>query len=485
MSQGSESAGKTTVGNRAPHVVSAFETREFGGESVRIGDLTGDGAPDLLIAQTYTPAKPGTKEILCRTREIVCLTATTITGEILWQWGEPSVTNGCNSGDLPVQIYDWDNDGENEVLFVQQAVYAELYPGDDPQYRGRAVRYEGTATMVVLDGRTGEEKTSFPIPAPADDSMVFADLTGRGRREDLIVKDPCENMYGIAHDGELLWHWKGGPWPVPGHNCEQDPKVCVNDLQGEVGHYPAIVDIDGDGRDEVFIGFTLIDHDGSVIWRKDSGGEHQDASYIVRRADGSWRLLFGNGGVHCLAADGTELWHHPLIFNEAQCVVAGKFRADTELQVAVIDRGAPRTPEGEPACLYLFDVETGREFWRREQLQGGWCAGCMDIRWRGVDDLQEILVTMRGVLDYGVSSPSAIYDGEGNIIQDIEIPLAMLDNEENVRYSFSGYSCYRADVWGDSRDELIIGGRNGIRILANTEPLAIATLYNHTDYKGM
>ena len=26
---------------------------------------------------------------------------------------------------LPVQVYDWDNDGRNEVLYVKQAVYAE------------------------------------------------------------------------------------------------------------------------------------------------------------------------------------------------------------------------------------------------------------------------------------------------------------------------------------------------------------------------
>ena len=39
MSQGSGLAGKTTAGNLAPHVASTFETRKFGGESVRIGDL--------------------------------------------------------------------------------------------------------------------------------------------------------------------------------------------------------------------------------------------------------------------------------------------------------------------------------------------------------------------------------------------------------------------------------------------------------------
>ncbi|MBI4025949.1 MAG: hypothetical protein HY360_13265 [Verrucomicrobia bacterium] len=483
-----KSSSKNSFARGATHLVSTFETRDFGADAVRIGDLNGDGAPDLLFAQTFTPAKPGTNEILCRTGEIRCLTATTILGEMLWQYGEPSVTNGCNAGDIPVQVYDWDGDGENEVLFIRQAVYAELYPGDPTGFRGRAKRYEGTATLVALDGRTGHEKTAFPTPAPADGSIAFADLTGRGRREDLVLKD-CygEHVYGVSHTGELLWHWHGGPWPDPGHNCPQDPKVSVADKECEAGHYPAVADIDGDGRDEVFIGFALIDHNGRVLFRKDTGGggRHSDANYIVRLADGAWRLLFGNHGVHCLAADGTELWHNPLVFGEAQHVVAGRFRFDSQLQAAVIDRGFPRTPEGKPAGLFLFDIETGKEIWRRPQLPGGWCAACMNIHWSGAGDLKEILVYKRGVFARGVGSPIAIYDGEGNVVDEIDVPAAILDNEENVTSSPGDYFCCRADLWGDSRDEVIVAGRNGVRIHANRRVLAIPTLYNNTVYHGM
>src|SRR5690349_15500763 len=123
---------------------------------------------------------------------------------------------------------------------------------------------------------------------------------------------------------------------------------------GSTGHYPAIADVDGDGRDEVFVGFALIDHDGRELFAHDPGDAHQDATYIVRTCDGSWRLLFGNAGVHCLSTDGTELWSHPL--NEAQHVVADRFRAESEAQVAVIDRGYPRTSDSSPAILLLYDL---------------------------------------------------------------------------------------------------------------------------------
>ena len=422
------------------HLVSAVDTHDFGSETVRIGDLDGDGAPDLLFTQSVYGS-----------REIRCLTATTILGEVLWQTGEPSPTNGRVYSDLPVQLYDWDGDGVNEVLYVRQAIYVEAAERGAEKIRERAQRYEGQATMVVLDALTGRQKAAFPIPAPADDSFLFADLTGRGRREDLVVKDRYWNLWGLSHAGEVLWHWEGSP-----------------------GHYPAIADVDGDGHDEVFVGYALIDHDGRVLFQHDWGDAHQDACYIARLPSGEWRLLFGNGGVHCLAVDGDELWHTRL--HEAQHVVVGRYRADTPLQAAVIDRGYPRTTEGKPADLYLYDLETGREFWRRRQPQGGWIAAALPIRWSGGDH-QEIMVYERGA-----GHPVAIYDGDGDIVDELEVP-------PEICSTYNGnpgvHICYHADVWGDGREEVVLAGWQGLRIYANARPLATPTLYSNTLYHGM
>jgi hypothetical protein len=441
------------------HLVSSFPTADFGADTVRIGDLNDDGAPDLL----YTQCVFGQ-------RSITCLTAVTIHGEQLWQVGTPSADNSGVYGDLPVQVYDWDNDGQNEVLYIRQAVYADPVLYETPAYYRdnriceRARRYEGAATMIVLDAATGVEKHSFAIPAPADAGFLFADLTGRGRRQDLVVKDGYWNMWGVSFEGHTLWHWKGS-----------------------TGHYPAIADVDGDGRDEVFVGYALLDHDGGVLFQKPwpgwgDGAEdpwgvptHQDAAYIVRLADGSWRLLFGNGGLHCMASDGAELWHHPL--REAQHVVAGRFRGDSEMQVAVIDRGYPRTPEGKPADLLLYDM-AGREVWRRPQLKSGWCAAILDIRWRSPDGLQDILVYKRGL-----HAPTAIYDGRGDVVDEIQVPAEALGQDDPAVPA--SYYCGRADVWGDGRQEVLTYGRRGTYIHANRSPLAIPTLYNNTLYQGM
>jgi len=164
--------------------ISVLDVKDFAAETVRVGDLDGNGAPDLLFAQsTYG------------NRKITCLTATDTAGKVLWQHGTPDPGNGRIYSDLPVQVYDWDGDGANEVLYVEQATYAELHdPG--ATIVERAKRYEGQATMVVLDGRTGEWETTIPLPAPADDCFLFADLTGRGYRKDFVVKDRYWNMWG-------------------------------------------------------------------------------------------------------------------------------------------------------------------------------------------------------------------------------------------------------------------------------------------------
>jgi hypothetical protein len=430
------------------HLVKSIDAPDFGGLTLRLGDLNGDGAPDLLFVQSEYGS-----------RNITCLTATTIMGQRLWQVGLPNPANGRIYSDLPVQVYDWDNDGVNEVLYVRQAEYLEPVEYGEDRIRELAKRYGGNATMVVLDGRTGQEKVSFAIPAPADDSFAFADLTGRGRREDFVVKDRYWNMWGIARSGDVLWHWKGS-----------------------TGHFPAVADIDGDGLDEVFIGYALIDQDGKVLFDHHEGAEahvHSDANSIARLPNGEWRLLFGNHGVHCLAVDGHEIWHHPL--TEAQHVVTAQYRSDTPLQVAVIDRGFPRTPEGRPADLYLYDLETGKEFWRRSQPRGCWASECMDILWNGWGDCKEVLVK-RGMLQ-----PDAVYDGNGSIVDEIAVPekycavyrdpLLMIDNP-GIHY------CQRGDVWGDRREEVIIAGWKGAQIIANSRAPVIAAQYNYTAYKG-
>jgi hypothetical protein len=444
----SGSQASTTNLTDTVHRLSHIVGKDFLSETIRIGDVSGDGEPDLVFVQNlYGP------------RVITCLTATTLSGEILWQSGTPSKDNGRAYGDLPVQIYDFDRDGRNEVLYVRQAVYLDSPPPAAETIRERAPRYEGSATMVVLDGRTGQEKTRFPLPAPADDSFLFADLTGRGRREDLVVKDRYWNLWGVSHGAKVLWHYAGS-----------------------VGHYPAIADVDEDGRDEVFVGFALIDHDGKVLFERDARGAHQDAAFIVKPPDGKWRLLFGNGGIHCLVRSGTELWQHPL--GEAQHVIAGRFRTDSPLQFMVVDRTPVPTHRRDAnawAILYLYDLD-GRELWRRQMAPGEWCIATRRINWLGPGQPECALVYGFSVERQGPAKAARLYDGRGEVVDTFPLPAAPLPGEKDFWSDCYGMA---ADVWGDSREEVILFGSRGCCIYANARPLDQPSLYNMTLYPGM
>ncbi|MBM4089122.1 MAG: hypothetical protein FJ276_06800 [Planctomycetes bacterium] len=430
------------------HMVSRIVGKDYLSETVRVGDLNGDGAPDVLFVQNlYGP------------RIITCLTATTIGGEVLWQTGTPSADNGSCYCDLPVQIYDWDRDGRNEVLYVRQATYLDAPPADPRVVRERAPRYDGQATLMVLDGRTGREKGSLALPAPADDSFLLADLTGRGRREDLVVKDRYWNMWGVAHDGRVLW-----------------------DYAGSVGHYPAIADLDEDGRDEVFVGFALIDDDGTVLFQKDAGAAHQDATFLVKPPDGRWRLLFGNGGIHCLSRDGEPLWHH--VLGEAQHVVAGRFRADSPLQFMVVDRTPVATHRRDAnawALLLLYDLD-GRELWRRQMQSGEWCIAPRLIRWLGPGQPDCALVYGFSVNQRGAGEPARIYNGQGDVVDMLPLQAGPAPGETDFTSDCYGMA---ADVWGDGREEVLLFGSRGFCIYANARPLEEPSLYNMTLYPGM
>ena len=271
---------------------------------------------------------------------------------------------------------------------------------------------------------------------------------------DLVAKDRYWNIWGIAHDGKVLWQWSGSP-----------------------GHFPAVADVDEDGRDEVFVGFALLDHDGTVVFSKDPGGAHQDACWALRPQDGRWRLLFGNGGIHCLGIDGTELWQHPL--GEAQHVVAGRFRLDSEVQLAVVDR----TPEPSHrrdanawGILYLYDLQ-GKEIWQRRQEQGAWAIATLPVNWFGDTRPQGIFV-----YGQGQGRPAVIYDGMGNIVETLPMVYDAEAGEAERKSDFYGLA---ADVWGDAREEVILFNSHGACIYANARPNELPSLYNETLYPGM
>ncbi len=423
-------------------LLSTIDVKDFGAETLRIGDLTADGIPNLLFVQSIRP-----------TREITCLTATDLEGNILWQVGTPSAANGTIYSDLPVQIYDWDDDGYNDVLYVKQATY--IGRGGAEGVRERAERYEGHATLVILDGRTGREKGTLKLPAPADDCFLIANLTGSDRPQDLVVKDRYWNMWGVAHDGRELWHW-----------------------QGNTGHYPAIADLDGDGKDEVVATLAVIDDDGSVWFDHQRPIEqHQDATWVLRDDRGQWRLYFAAGDIYSLGVDGKIMWQHK--GGDTQHVVAGRFRTDSPVQIAVIDRHPDgpqvRTPDAPGAMVSLYDLD-GNAYWRKREQAGAWAVAPVPVAWDGHHRPQSLLI-----YGHGRGRPAVLLNGEGDAIA--TLPMVYTPDRSAADRNADFYAL-AADLHGDEREEIVLFSPRGACIYTNVRPLQKPTLYNETLYPG-
>ena len=432
-------------------LIKSIDTKNYGGETIRIGDLNTDGAPELLIVQSYRP-----------TREISCLTAVDIFGAVLWQKGVPSKDNGTIYSDLPVQIYDWDNDGRNEVLWIGQANYLEyeahsydpldkalvcydigVVRQDMKRYVERALKYGGNAVMHILDGNTGEEKHSLLLPAPADDCFLFANLTGKNGKNDLIVKDRYWNVWGIDHMGSVLWQWSG-----------------------QTGHFPTVSDVDGDGMDEVFVGSALIDHDGQVLWETKNFTGHQDTVCVVSNGD-ELRLLSLDDKLRCLNIRGEELWNRD--FAHGQHLLPGQFKSDSPIQFAVIDE----RHNDEADTLHLINLD-GNELWRRRTRPNGNAGSHIRlIDWSG--GLPCIVLFNANIPNW----PSRIYDGDGDVIEELYFQRADLKKPDSVTYTVG------ADAWGDSRHETLLTGREGVCIYANTAVKPDVGLNNFTYYNGI
>jgi hypothetical protein len=244
----------------------------FGGD-IRIGDLTGDGRMDFLVYRGtgdmhdgggYKPNFIGTFNM---------------EGEILWVKGEPG--RGKQPGRPgAVAIYDLDADGHTEVI----CLFVDAETSQKPQ------SFED-AEIMLLDGATGEiKKRAAPSELTglsgkgrqwAHQRIIIANLRGNEKPQDFIIK-LGHTVLAFDDDLNVLWTYK-----MPEYF--DDPK---NDIVAS--YIPAIGDLNGDGRDEVFGGYYLIDPDGNVLWEKVLG-PHMD-SVVIAEWDMHMRAIGSGGG---------------------------------------------------------------------------------------------------------------------------------------------------------------------------------------------
>lgn len=415
-----------------------IDLKNFGtSRQLRIGHLKGDGSWQIVLAQMQKRVSRDAYGF------ISCLTAIDLDGQVLWQLGEPSERTrelGKVSADMPFQVYDIDHDGVDEVIV-----------GWDFEIR-------------ILDGRTGQVKRSVrtPIADQDDEDLIGApfntyaftrlnpdgiricNFRGLDQPSDLLIKDRYCRVWALDDQLNTLWSFKS---PT------------------NTGHCPLPVDVDGDGRDEVLVGYRLLDSDGTELWSYPITEDHTDE--IVA---GRWMPGDDNGYFACVS--GTQgffigdfygnIVARDLIGHAQRVSVANYCPEREGLEIAVVNFW------GHQGCLFLYDAH-GQPLWEMENEMNGNIIA--PVNWDG--NGQELILTnadpARGGLLSGDGVRAVAFPDDGHPTLCAEV----------------------MDLTGDERDELIVWDEHSLWIYTQDDgerpqtyhPIKFPA-YNASNYRG-
>jgi rhamnogalacturonan endolyase len=404
---------KLRAGNPKPKLWKKFSVKGFGaGRNIRLGDLDGDGQLDMLIAQNIPRVRGDAFD------HISALTAINFDGKILWQTGRPDVRNALLTNDTSIQIHDIDADGKQDVVLVQD-------------FR-----------LKILDGRTGKQKAAAETPfmevdkkdRPYDflsgDSLAFANLSGGPSRKEIIIKNRYDSFWVYNNKLQLLW--KG---------------------QGQTGHYPYPFDSDGDGREEIYIGYAKWSPDGKQLWSQDTNlKDHADgvmAGNLTGDPKAKPRAYYSGSDEGFIVIDESGAIVARQRVGHTQSPSVAKYRADLPgLQYMTINFWK------NPGIITLLDAD-GKILAQEEPIHTG--TALLPVNWRG--DGQEFAMLSGNIR-------------EGGMIDGQLRRVVMFPDDGHPELAF-----YVTDVTGDARDEVILWDLNEVWIYTQDTPFAGDKIY--------
>jgi hypothetical protein len=308
--------------------------------------------------------------------------------------------------------------------------------------------------IVVVDGATGQLKYKVPTPKTKarndrfdrilGDCLFFCDVRGAGRDGDVLIKDRYANVWVMNDRLEPLWQAR----------CK-------------TGHYPYAFDIDNDGRDELAIGYSLFDDDGTMLWSNDDNvSDHADGVAIVdfdqdSGTPPSIMAAASDAGTIFTNLDGKITRQHWI--GHAQNPAVADFRSDLPgLEAITINYW------GNQGIIHYYDAK-GNIYHDFEPVHHG--SMCLPVNWTG---RQEEFFVLSPDVKYG-----GMFDGWGRSV---------------VMFPDDGHPdlCNAVlDITGDIRDEIVVWDDKEIWIYTqDNNPLfgklyhpVRNPLYNYSNYQ--
>ena len=416
IAAGARELEKLRTENPRPRLWRQFETKGFGtGRNVRFGDLDGDGQLDMLFAQQVAKVRGDAFD------QISCLTAVNLDGKVLWQQGRANPKNDLLTNDTPFQIHDLDGDGQTEVVLARDFQLQVL--------EGRTGRVLRTAWLPQM----APEIKDRPYELHNGDSLLFVDLSGAGRPQEILLKDRYGTFWIFNKDLQVVF--EGG---------------------GQTGHYPFAVDTNGDGRQEFLIGYSFWELDGRRRWTHDTElKDHADALSIgnYSLATGGAMRAYVDGsdeGFLIFDLNGTLLKH--LRLGHAQTQSVGRYRPDLQgLQIAIANFWR------NPGIVTMLDHD-GNILAQDEMIPGS--SHLEPVNWRG--DGQEFALLSGNIREGGM------IDGELRRV-------VMFPDDGHPDLA----SAVR-DVTGDQRDEVVLWDQQRVWIYTQDRPFTGSRIYAPT-----
>lgn len=384
--------------------------RAYHGQWLVAGDLDGDGLAEIVTARHDS-------------QSVTTVLVMKLNGSVLWKWGRPNTGKQGLYCDVPVQIYDLDGDGKVEVYVSTKGF------------------------LLVLDGATGKELRRLPLPKglAVADCITFVNLRGLKRPRDIIVKTRYRRIWAYTDDWKPLWTWE----PSKYMSC----------------HHPTPVDVDGDGRDEIICGYTMLDDKGKELWtiaakKTNQSKGHVDCSEVLRtgKRPEDFRIVLTYCGANCIAMTdgaGKTLWE--LTGHHFESVDIAKIRKDVPGKQIVVD--IDHRPFGQ-GPVWLLDDKGNRlgswttDYGRHHRL----------IDWDG-DGLDEALL----------GNARGVFNGHGKCVAKFG-PAGAFDKAAGPQPPGNdpGPLAAVGDLDGDGRPEVILHSTSTVRIYKSAKAGKIA-----------
>lgn len=393
----------------------------FGSENMLIGDINHDGRAEFLFSQGpgslgIDAFKPG-KAVGWRQGHVTeedlaldCLTAIDLTGRILWQTGQPwrrPYPFRTHGGSNAMMIEDVDGDGRREFW-----------------------RIHGNR-LEMIDGATGGVGRAITLDSDSYNKLFTARFSGDGRKQ-MVVMPIGSGLEGHPHG-----------CPVTVYDADLTPFWTARDFPG-VGHHPLPLDVDGDGREELLIGWSLVGPDGAIRWTLPLDGTadvgHPDRQVVMDvDGDGELEQVLALEQLGLVVSDlsGRIKWRRFSGHCGDACV--GKFFGDRPgLQIMSNDEvsGQKRLP----GSLVMLDGRDGAVIWEHHEDHYG-----APIAWPTSCGPQAILATRHEYYDDPEDARPFVMDGQRRVLARFDITRRLPSRKD---FALPQSHLWRGD-WGD------------------------------------